>query len=145
MAAVDEYHHWCVYDSFFLVNIILSASPAWGHYRCKSQTRRGFMTPVPVFQDGPGKCPTEDLQIKMEKQGMGGQVGPLSCQCCPSSAFPPLFSRSRLCHLRSHQSFSSPHPSPPLTVSVLDEDIAPHLCRILQRLLLSVDGCLGRV
>lgn len=45
------------------------------------------MTPVLVFQDGPGKCPVEDLQIKTEKRELGGQVGLLSCQQYPSSTF----------------------------------------------------------
>lgn len=66
--AGDEYSYWCAPDRFLLWTSY-SLHLRRGHYRCKSQSQRCFMTPVLVFQDGLGKCPVEDLQIKTESEG----------------------------------------------------------------------------
>lgn len=66
--AGDEYGYWCAPDRFLLWTSY-SLHLRRGHYRCKSQSQRCFMTPVLVFQDSLGKCPVEDLQIKTESEG----------------------------------------------------------------------------
>lgn len=108
-------------------NVILSASPV-----------RSLQMQIPVaavFYDicscspgWPRQASRRGLANQDRKREMGGQVGPLSCQRCPPFPFfsSPLLSYwSQLCHLCSHQSFSLPHPSPRLSLSVLDEDITP--------------------
>ena len=134
----------------------------WGHYRCKSQSQMCFMTPALVFQAGPlRQVSRRGLANQDGKREMGGQVAPLSCQHCPSSPLtpptpllllPPDHS-SAICAPISHfhRLILLPVSLSPclslslcLSPSMLDEDIAPHLCLILEHLLPAATGCLQR-
>lgn len=99
-----------------------------GHYRCKSQSQRRFMTPVLVFQPGLGKCPAEDLQIKTGNERWADRNARSAVSSVPRLLSFPLVPFSLLITALPFVLPSVIFIAPSLFSSLSDEDIALQCC-----------------
>lgn len=89
-------------------------------------SRSGVLWHLFLFSGlAPASVPSRTCKSRQKtRDGRTGRPAQLSA-LSPFFSSPLLSYWSQLCHLCCHQSFSLPHPSPCLSLSVLDEDITP--------------------
>lgn len=90
------------YLTFFVVKIRLAASPVES-LSMQIPSAEVFYDTCSCFPGQPCQTSHGGLANQDGKQGMGGQVGPFSCQCCPSSTSSPL-----LCPLHHSSTICAP-------------------------------------